>query len=199
MRAIGFLIVLTIVGFGIYMVVSPSNPHGPSGEDVKRETSDALRTTTDFTKAKAEQLKEDTKENLNEAAEYTREKAHDMKEAVKENYHAAKDSMKRKFGSELSYDQREQYRQQIENQLDEWRQKCHELENRYIQEGKKPEYASTIESIKSKQQELSRKIAELPSVTAEKWDDFQDEVSEQLSALESSFNDMKDKAARTGR
>lgn len=199
MRAIGFLIVLTIVGFGIYMVVSPANPNGPTGEDVKRETSDALRTTKDFTKAKAEQLRDDTKENLNEATEYTKEKAYDMKEAVKDNYHAAKDSIKKSFGSDVSYDQREQYRQQLENRLDEWRQKCHELENRLIQEGKKPEYASTIENIKSKQQELSRKIAEMPSVTAEKWDDFRDEVDEQLSALESSFNDMRNKAARTGR
>jgi DNA repair exonuclease SbcCD ATPase subunit len=199
MRAIGFLIVLTIVGFGIYMVVSPSNPRGPSGEDVKQETSEALSTAKDFTKGKAEQLKEDTKENYHAAKENLEETAENVKEATKENYHAAKKNIKQAFSSDFGYDQRENYRQELENQLEEWEQKCHELENKLIQEGKKQEYYSQIQSIKDVQQTLRSKINELSSVTAEKWDDFQDEVSEKMSSLESSFNELQDKAARTGR
>lgn len=125
MRAIGFLVVLTIVGFGIYMIVSPPNPRGPSGEDVKRETSEALRATKDFTVGKVDQLKEDTKE-----------KAKDLKEATEENYHAVKENIKKAFGPEFSYEQREACRQDLEKQLSEWSQKCHELENKLIQEGK---------------------------------------------------------------
>jgi len=177
MRAIGFLVVLTIVGFGIYMIVSPSNPRGPSGEDVKRETSDALHAAKDFTVGKVEQLKEDTKENLQ----------------------AAKKTIKQAFGSEFSYDQRETYRQELENKMDEWRQKCHELENTLIQEGKKQEYYSKIESLKNTQQSLSKKINEIPSVSKEKWDEFLSEVSEKMSSLESHFNDLSDKAGRTAR
>jgi len=188
MRAIGFLVVLTIVGFGIYMIVSPANPRGPTGDDVKRETSDALQTTKDFTVSKADQLKEDTKDKL-----------HDMKEVTKENYQAAKKNIKKAFGSAFSYDQKPAYRQELENQLDEWRQKCHELENKLIQEGNKQEYHAKIESLKNTQQELSKKINEIPSVTQEKWDEFQSEVSEKMSSLESHFNELSDKAARTGR
>jgi gas vesicle protein len=199
MRAIGFLVVLTIVGFGIYMIVSPSNPRGPSGEDVKRETSDALRTTKDFTKAKADQLKEDTKDKFQEARDYTKEKAHDLKEATKENYQTAKKEVKKAFGSDFSYNQKEAYRRELETQMEDWRQKAHDLENKLIQEGKKQEYYSKIESLKNTQQELSKKIGEIPSVSQDRWDEFQSEVSDKMSSLENSYNDLADKAARTGR
>jgi len=181
MRAIGFLVVLTIVGFGIYMIVSPSNPRGPTGEDV-------LRTTQEFTKGKVEQLKEDTKE-----------KAHDLQEVTKESYQTVKKDIKKAFGSEFSYDQREAYQKDLENQLDDLRQKCHELENKLIQEGKKQEYHSTIESLKNTEQELSKKISEIPSILKENWKEFQSEVSEKMSSLENHYNELYDKAARTGR
>jgi phage shock protein A len=197
MRAIGFLIVLTIVGFGIYMVVSPSNPHGPSGEDVKRETSDALHTTKDFTKGKAEQLKEDTKENYHAAKENIEDASEDAKDAVKENYEAAKDNIKKAFGSDYEFAQRDSYRQELEKQLEAWESKCHELENKLIQEGKKQEYYSQIEKCKSAQQELQKKLSEIPSVTEDAWDEFQDEVSERMSSLEDSFEDLSESARTT--
>jgi len=188
MRAIRLLLVLTLVGFGIYMIVSPSNPLGPSGEDVKRETSDALRTTKDFAKGKVHQLKEDTKE-----------KVHELQEVTKETFHTAKKNIKKAFGSEFSYDQKEAYRHELESQLAEWRKKCTEMEDKLSQEGKKEECYAKIENLKNTQQALSTKINEIPSVTPEKWDDFQIEVSEKMSSLENSYNDLFEKAARTGR
>jgi len=188
MRAIGFLIVLTIVGFGIYMVVSPANPKGPSGEDVKRETSEAFRATADYTKGKAQQLGEDTKEA-----------AHNVKESTKENYQAAKEKIKRAFGSDYAYDQRESYQRELQSQLDTLRQKSHELENRLIQEGRKQEMSSELAALKETQQKINMKMSELSSVTKDTWEDFRDGIGDAMSELEDAFEDLSDKVERTAR